>query len=657
MKIHLTIFSLVALFLGILYSYGGHAIPVVVHATTVASDPEIIIAVNTTQDLSDVTNTSQCSLREAITAINTKTNFGGCTASDWSKSIYGISVPAGNYVLTILDTSPSDENENKTGDLDVKVSMVIKGVGAGQTIIDGNGKSRVFHLQNGADTTVTLKGMSIQNGLSTEDSGGVKLSGAGAVLLDSVAIKNNTAKTYGGALYNFVANLSISNSTISGNTAIQGSGAIHNGATLTISDTTIEGNKSQASVGAIGSYSAGSISIGNTKIINNTATGDVGGVILATSGKVVVNNSLIQGNAAGGQIGGVDVNSLNNTKGDTWFDNVQITNNSSGTHIGGLGNFSKLTLNNSTISGNTATDHSGGIYTGNGTELNLVSSAVDGNKAGNYGAGFSIEGKANVGIINSTISNNLTKKIAGINNWGGNLFIRNSTVSGNTASSDTGGGLQNGNGGVATLINATFANNSAAGAGGSIYNLSDGSVYVINSIFSSINENCSGNVNGIASYGGNISSDSSCGNIFNKTNDKNNTDPKLGSLKDNGGTAFTHALLVGSPAINNGIAVAEVTADERGAARTDGKIDTGAYEYGGSVAITTPTLSPTSGNETGCALKSKGDVNCDGVVNGADYDSWAVQYSKSQYNKAVDFDNNSTVDLREYEIWRYTALK
>ena len=58
-------------------------------------------------------------------------------------------------------------------------------------------------------------------------------------------------------------------------------------------------------------------------------------------------------------------------------------------------------------------------------------------------------------------------------------------------------------------------------------------------------------------------------------------DPKLGPLLDNGGPTATHALLVGSPAINTGDKNYCVANDQRDVLRpllTDGKCDLGAFE-------------------------------------------------------------------------------
>jgi hypothetical protein len=94
--------------------------------------------------------------------------------------------------------------------------------------------------------------------------------------------------------------------------------------------------------------------------------------------------------------------------------------------------------------------------------------------------------------------------------------------------------------------------------------------------------NCAGT---LTSNGYNLDSGSTCG--FSATGDITDTDPLLGPLADNGGDTLTHALLDGSPAIDQGICVAGITTDQRGEDRPKGTTcDIGAFEAdGGAVYL------------------------------------------------------------------------
>lgn len=93
---------------------------------------------------------------------------------------------------------------------------------------------------------------------------------------------------------------------------------------------------------------------------------------------------------------------------------------------------------------------------------------------------------------------------------------------------------------------------------------------------------------------------------------------------------------------------------------------------GGSGGITTatptpisvtPTLTPEARCQQFCSKKTfiKGDANCDGKINNADYQVWLNQFDKAVYEWAelenlADFDCNGKVDLSDFELWRRNAL-
>jgi hypothetical protein len=125
---------------------------------------------------------------------------------------------------------------------------------------------------------------------------------------------------------------------------------------------------------------------------------------------------------------------------------------------GGIFNSGTLTLQNCTVSGNTATqvgpNFGGGIY--NAGTLTVVGSIVSGNTAGSGG-----------GIYN---------------NMGATLSVAGSTLSGNTAGFE-GGGLYNAFKATATVMNSTLSGNTAGYEGGGIYT-AFGKLTVGSSLFS-----------------------------------------------------------------------------------------------------------------------------------------------------------------------------
>ena len=229
------------------------------------------------------------------------------------------------------------------------------------------------------------------------------------------------------------------------------------------------------------------------------------------------------------------------TGADVTIDRLTIMNgnqNVSGGEGGGIdNNHATLTITNSTLSNNSATA-GGGINS-------------DGEASGS----------ATLTITNSTLSGNSATGGGGIYNFHATLTITNSTLSGNSAT--TGGGILNsGFDGSATLsIGGTVLN--AGGSGANIFN----------------------NSGTVTSLGYNLSSDDG-GGFLTGPGDQINTNPMLGLLQNNGGPTFTHALLVGSPAIDAG----RPEFDQRGPEFNrvvNGRIDIGAFEV-------QPTPTPTT---------------------------------------------------------------
>jgi hypothetical protein len=258
-----------------------------------------------------------------------------------------------------------------------------------------------------------------------------------------------------------------------------------------------------------------------------------------------------------------------------------ITIASKKTHV----TLSKLTVQNG------AAAAGGGIL--NAGVLTISNCAISSNFAANSSsaAGGGLFNTGSVIIAGSTFSwNNATsaKAYGGAILNGGKLAISNSTFSGNTQSSTkaSGGGGAIANEGSVKISSSTFSGNTGGPDGGAILN-DTGTATIQNSIFanSPSGGNCSGT---LTSLGYNLSSDASC--VFSGAGDRNNIDPNLGPLQNNGGPTLTMALLSGSPAIDAGNPAGctndkgkLLKTDQRGKARPDkggtGLCDIGSYEW------------------------------------------------------------------------------
>jgi CSLREA domain-containing protein len=237
---------------------------------------------------------------------------------------------------------------------------------------------------------------------------------------------------------------------------------------------------------------------------------------------------------------------LNSITGNLTLSRCILTANQAEGPGGSLDNAGTATLLDVTISGNSA-ENGGGVFNSSTIELSGVT--FTGNAAVQYGGGFQNDKFAT---------------------------LTNVTISANTA--PFGGGIYNDD--ELTLINTTLYANSTA-----IDNELGGTTVFKNTIVAgSTGDNCT-NV-GIIRSDFNIDSGASCN--FIGANDLINTDPLLGGLQDNKGLTWTHELLEGSPAIDQGdnsivLALTNAAPPSADGDGDESKIcDIGAYEHNGA---------------------------------------------------------------------------
>lgn len=423
--------------------------------------------------------------------------------------------------------------------------------------------------------------------------GGIYSSAAGSATLTDCDIADNRARFGGGGGVRNAGILEITGGKFTGNFS---SGIVNDGQ-LTASDCTLSSNLTYYSHGAglfstiTGSatltnctfsknraewYGGGIRNDGTLKIIGGKITdneagnvGDAGyggGICNTTGASLIVENAEISGNTATGPINyGIGGGIHNN--GDATLTKCGLSNNFSQNVGGGIYNKSTLTVDKCTIDGNTA-DLGGGAYHTSG-DLTVTNSTLSGNTATN-GQGGGLCSDATTLIRNSTISGNQSQyEGGGVCAFDSTLDIYNSTIANNSAGMGGpmygGGGVYLGGGGPKVTLRSTLvAGNNDTFAPTSYPDVYDygGSLYVYNSLIQDPNGH------GIA--------DGVDGNIVGK-------DPMLSPLADNGGPTLTHALQLGSPAINAGENPAPaLAADQRGFSPRDfgGGTDIGAFEYG-----------------------------------------------------------------------------
>jgi hypothetical protein len=241
------------------------------------------------------------------------------------------------------------------------------------------------------------------------------------------------------------------------------------------------------------------------------------------------------------------------------------TNQSTG---GGLHNESigQVELRKSVVTKSGALNSGGGIS--NTGSLSVVDTTVTDNFVGtSFSDGGGISNTGTLTLLRSCVSRNRSDNAVGISN-GGTLNVINSTISSNKAagSKSFGGGISTT--GKVVMIKSTLAENLANIAGSGILLNNNASVEIGNSLV----DNAISGTGTVTSLGYNLFTRTPGGTFTPGPADQIGTnespiDAKLGPLQNNGGPSETHALLPGSPAIDKGSAVPNVTTDQRGKPR------------------------------------------------------------------------------------------
>lgn len=299
----------------------------------------------------------KCTLRAAIMENNAT---GGSSV---------IQLPAGTFTLTHKDPAEPTEDTGVSGDLDVHTKLSIKGAGKNATIIDGAGTDRVLDLFGNAK----LARVTIRNGVTAENGGGIKVEPDAKLTLKNSIVTDNQAVN-GSGIYG------------DGGVIVKGSSVWYNSCV----------NKAQQGGGMFIAYGA---YIGKTRISHNCA--DQGGGIYAYDKAdvrldIFVVESTIDGNQAreGGGIytytGGYVLNS-------TIASNHANLGSGQTGEGGGIYDSSVIedfAFYNATIAGNTtgAGGTAGGIYVAPFENANIKGTILDFNTPDDCAGGLTSQG-------------------------------------------------------------------------------------------------------------------------------------------------------------------------------------------------------------------------------------------------------------------------
>ncbi|MFO0825891.1 MAG: choice-of-anchor Q domain-containing protein [Gemmataceae bacterium] len=565
---------------------------------TPLEDRTVPATITVTSLADNVTVDGQVTLREAIKAAETNTSVDGSIPGSGADTIVFAPNLSGNIDLLLKDANTTFGPTGLVITTGVTIDGLANFTGANTIAIrraEGAGNMRLFAVDAGG--SLTLKGVTLSNGKAVGGDGG----GTGSVSRGG----GGGGAGLGGAVFvDALGALTVTQSTITGNSAIGGKGGV--GAV----GTGYTGGAGGGGLGGNGSNATGMATYGA-----NAVGGSGGGPNPGTGGGVTAagGNGGFGGGGGGGGTGYVTY--YNGTY--YYYPGGAGGNGGFGGGGGSRGYYAPGggagTSNGGFGGGGGFTNYGGGAG-GFGGGSSSTTNSSGGGGAGMGGAIFSNGGP--VTITNSTIFNNTAK--------GGDGGAAN-------AGQGLGGGVFNRNG-TLTILNSTISGNGGLNGGQNVFNLGDaggtGTAIINNTIIGQAN-NAGSSTSTVTDFvsqtNGGSQASSGLGNLI--TNDPGGAtgfggtfitgDPNLTGLISNGGPTQVLSLNPGSPArdAGNNAAAAALTTDQRGTPFVrvfNTTVDIGAVEAQG--AIVTSVTSTTADGTYGVGATINVTVNFSGPV-------------------------------------------
>ena len=297
----------------------------------------------------------------------------------------GLGLGTGDSLREIIAAAPPS---GATINFDAGLSGQTITLGGTQLTIDKNLIIDASSLPGG----LTISGDVTGDGPTPDDSRIFSITNVLTVELKGFTLSGGhvTGTANGGSIFSTNSSLTLTDTTLSGNSANEGGGIYFvdtsTQKSLTINNSAIL-NNTAASYGGGVRNNFGTININNSTLTGNTSTsGGGGGIFDENSVAYVVNNSTLSGNSA---VFGAGVYSQDSSL--ITFTNSTVSGNTSTTSAGG-GIYTQntpVTLTHTTIADNSATISGGGgmvvSYTGGGNAVTFDNSIIAGN-SGSPGA-------------------------------------------------------------------------------------------------------------------------------------------------------------------------------------------------------------------------------------------------------------------------------
>ena len=382
-------------------------------------------------------------------------NDGGDLRVVDSELVGGSAAVAGGAIEAIAGTS-------------VVIRSLLEQNTAGSPGVDGAGGA--VHLTGAADAEIresVVRSNAVRGFFS--EGGGLWNSSAGVITVVGSIFEGNESEgfgfeTGGAAIYDDGGTLTVRNSELHRNVAVDGSGGaiLTNGGVLDIEESVLSSNWGGYGGGGIRSND-GAVTLHRTTVRDNAATdavGGDGGGLLVARGSVEITDSEITGNGANTAGGGI----YKYGPGTMVVAGTLVSDNTAGGYRG-------------------SGEGGGGLFQRSGT-LTVTDSTFTGNRAVGWsgsGGGIANDG-GTLSLSGTTISHNYATVAGGaIETRGGEVFLRDVDLDSNTVPGDLWDGVGNGGGlfmqgpAVVDFTGGSVVHNEAATAGGGLWCSSTGS--------------------------------------------------------------------------------------------------------------------------------------------------------------------------------------
>ncbi|MGI8856293.1 MAG: beta strand repeat-containing protein [Thermomicrobiales bacterium] len=267
-----------------------------------AAAPISLVVTNALDNVNDANCTvGSCTLRQALNASN---------ANDPGAGNHNTITFANGLTGPIMLTTASGGTLTLSRDVAIDgPGATLLTVDGGCTFTSGSCTSGGVTVFTVGNVTASISGLAIRHGNGTTsfgyspsalNAGGI--GNSGTLTVTSVVLTQNSASIDGGAIVN-VGTLTVQDSTLSGNSAGNGGGGMDGTGATTVERSTLSGNSAGAGGGGGAIRNGGPLTVTNSTIAGNTSPFSGG---IQVQGTLTVTNSTIAGNTGGRGAGGIE---------------------------------------------------------------------------------------------------------------------------------------------------------------------------------------------------------------------------------------------------------------------------------------------------------------------------------------------------------------